>query len=83
MDTLTAPTRDFVDERLQATLMTEDANAILRRVRSSAAAVTQRQLSNPAVSDLVQAIEELDDYLREGGLPPEDWSMSLSRLQTN
>jgi hypothetical protein len=61
--------------------MTEDANAILRRVRSSAAAVTRRHLSNPAVSDLVQAIEELDDYLRDGGLPPVDWSMSLSRLQ--
>jgi hypothetical protein len=61
--------------------MAVDANVILRRLRSSTAAVTRRHLSDPAVSDLVHAIKELDDYLREGGLPPEDWSMSLSRLQ--
>jgi hypothetical protein len=64
-------------------MMTEEANAILRRVRSSAAVVTRRHRSDPAVSDLVHAIEELDAYLRDGGLPPEDWSMSLSRLQLN
>jgi hypothetical protein len=54
---------------------TEDPNAILQTIRSSMARVGR---SHPgaipaAVHDLLQAIENLDDHLSEGGIPPNDW----------
>jgi hypothetical protein len=67
---------DLVTERLRNSEMMEDANAILRKVRCSAAVVSRHDPRDPVVSDLVQAVGELDDHLCQGGAPPEEWSIS-------
>lgn len=56
-------------------MTTEDPNAILQRIRSSMARVGRSHPGAipPAVHDLLQAIENLDDHLSEGGIPPNDW----------
>ncbi len=50
--------------------MVEDVNAILHRARCCAAAVIRCHPYDPTVSDLVQAFEELDKHLCDGGVPP-------------
>jgi hypothetical protein len=62
---------------------TEDPNAILRRIRSSMVRVGRSHPGAipPAVHDLLQTIENLDDHLSEGGIPPDDWIDVVSRLR--
>jgi hypothetical protein len=54
---------------------TKNPNAILHRIRSSVATLSQNSpaATPPAVRDLIQAITDLDNHLSWGGTPPDEW----------
>lgn len=56
-------------------MTTKNPNAILRRIRSSVATLSQNSpgATPPAVHDLIQAINDLDNHLSWGGAPPDEW----------
>lgn len=55
---------------------TKNPNAILRRIRSSVAELRggTPAATPPAVHDLIQAVQDLDNHLCWGGTPPDEWS---------
>ena len=54
----------------------KNPDAILRRIRSSIAELRggTPAATPPAVHDLIQAIQDLDNHLSWGGSPPDEWS---------
>lgn len=57
-------------------MTTKNPNAMLRRIRSSVATLSQSgpAATPPAVHDLIQAIKDLDNHLSWGGTAPDEWS---------
>ncbi|HEY6425242.1 MAG TPA: hypothetical protein VIY28_18775 [Pseudonocardiaceae bacterium] len=61
-------------------MTTKNPNTMLRRIRFSVVTVSRGDpaITPPAVRDLIQAFQDLDNHLSWGGTPPEAWNGALS-----
>jgi hypothetical protein len=59
----------------------KNPNAMLRRIRACVMALSRGHQADtpPALNDLIQAFQDLDNHLSWGGRPPEWWAAASLR----